>query len=142
MKAIIVTGARSFIGVGTVFKALDEHAPELVIHGGARGADQLADDWARRHQVDTHVFQAKWGEWPLVNRKAGPERNQRMLEAYPGVPVFAFINPSAKGTWDCVRRAVQMKHQVVIRNERGKVIIYTPGDMYGGDEPVTEDVEL
>lgn len=135
MKRVIITGARSFLSVGTIFKALDELAPDLVIHGGARGADQLADDWARRNQVDVHVFRAKWGEWnmPHDNKKAGPERNQRMLEAYPGVQVFAFINPSARGTWDCVRRATMLKHQVTIRNEQGKIIAAT------GPEDASED---
>jgi hypothetical protein len=65
-----------------------------------------------------------------------------MLEAYPGVMVAAFINPDARGTWDCIRRAVKLKHQVVIRNQAGKVIVYTPdGDMLGGDDPLTGEDE-
>ncbi len=142
MKKVIITGARSFLSVGTIFRTLDELQPDLVIHGGARGADTLADDWAKRHQVDTHVFMAKWGDWPTTNKKAGIERNQRMLEAYPGVLVCAFINPSARGTWDCVRRATKLGHQVVIRNEQGKVIAFTPEESTPHADVSEEDHQL
>lgn len=71
----------------------------LLIQGGAPGADTFAKDWAENNGINTETFQADWREGP----KAGPLRNQRMLEL--GQPDLVVAFPGGRGTADMVRRS-------------------------------------
>lgn len=63
-----------------------------VIHGGAKGADRLADQWAVVNWVPVEQFNA---DWDTYGKSAGPIRNQQMLDT--GIDyVIAF--PGGKGT--------------------------------------------
>jgi hypothetical protein len=50
--------------------------PDLLIHGGARGADTLADSVAVELGIPVRVFPAHWNQF---GRGAGPVRNKEML---------------------------------------------------------------
>ena len=81
---------------------------ELLLHGGARGADRLIEQAARSLAWPVEVIAAEWGRY---GRAAGPLRNGLMLrraleEATPAqtsVLVVAF--PGAAGTASLVRQA-------------------------------------
>ena len=82
---VLVTGSRQFRNAAVVYAALDgirrrigEGAdPDmLVIHGGARGADRLAGEWAKARGVGVDVFPA---EWDRYGPSAGFRRNEWML---------------------------------------------------------------
>ncbi len=77
--------------------ALDWISPSLVIHGGATGADRWAGIWADKRGVRCQVEPADWSRGP----RAGPERNQRMVDMRPDA---ALQFPGGDGTADCVRR--------------------------------------
>lgn len=95
---ILVCGGRDYQNSPNVFKQLDTiHAKTsitCIIHGCARGADTFAEDWAKSRQVDYRGFPARW----TVDgkRKAGPLRNQRMLDNNDVDLVVAF--PGDTGT--------------------------------------------
>lgn len=76
-----------------------------VIHGGAKGADTLAGEWANSLMLPVFVYQACWD---LHGTAAGPIRNQQMLvEGKPDI-VVAFLTSSlsqSKGTRDMVARS-------------------------------------
>ena len=108
MKIVIVTGSRKWHEVQHIWRALAAEKPDLVVHGGYRGADEIAERWCDRNAVDSHVFRAKWSE---QRDAAGPRRNRRMLEAYPGALVLAFPL-DGPGTRDCISQAVELGHQV------------------------------
>lgn len=72
----------------------------LIIHGGARGADELADRWAMESGSAIKVFYA---QWDLRGRFAGMIRNQQMLKE--GKPDLVVAFPGGRGTADMVRRA-------------------------------------
>lgn len=72
-----------------------------VIHGGARGADQLAGDLARRAGFTVEPHPA---DWVARGRAAGPIRNQAMVDAGADICLAFPIGPSP-GTRDCARRA-------------------------------------
>jgi hypothetical protein len=63
-----------------------------IIHGDARGADRLADDWAVINWVPVEAFPA---EWQKNGRKAGPIRNHIMLKSGVDVVIAA---PGGRGT--------------------------------------------
>jgi hypothetical protein len=75
-------------------------SPDIVICGGARGADQLASIWAGRNNVPRYTFLAEWDKYGAA---AGPMRNQKMIDK--GKPDMVLAFPGGKGTADMVRRA-------------------------------------
>ncbi len=101
---MIVCGGRDYQGHGTLFSALDTlHAKRgiaLVIHGGAKGADYLAALWARDRGIPALSFPA---EWTTYGKRAGPIRNQQMIDEGKPDGVVAF--PGRTGTADMTARA-------------------------------------
>lgn len=110
-RRVLVCGGRKYADRETVMRVLNDVAmidndrpmPEVgfvVIHGGATGADSLADEWAVINWVDTEVYKP---DWKLNGRAAGPIRNQRMIDV--GKPTLVVAFPGGAGTADMVRRA-------------------------------------
>jgi hypothetical protein len=52
---LAVTGSRHWTDEGAIFRALDDVRPRptLLIHGGARGADRIAEMWAKSRKIAT-----------------------------------------------------------------------------------------
>lgn len=112
MRALIC-GSRHWskpVPIDVVVAGLAARFPGLVIiEGEARGADSIARDAAFSRMVPVEGFPADWSQ----GRKAGPLRNQQMLDEGRPQVVFAFsddlIQPTEGvrgGTADMVRRAV------------------------------------
>lgn len=100
---VIVCGGRDFDDRNAVFNALDKahgHKPiSMVIHGGARGADTLAGQWADARGILSAQVEALWD---AHGKAAGPRRNRAMLSLFPdGVIGF----PGGRGTSDMVAAA-------------------------------------
>jgi hypothetical protein len=106
---VLVCGGRDFDDVGLMISALDRLHTEkfftVLIHGNARGADRMADAWAWCRGVPREPYEVPQGEWDELGKKAGPLRNQRMLDE--GKPDLVVAFPGAGGTKDMVRRAVK-----------------------------------
>lgn len=103
---VLVCGGRDF-GDGLMLddalsRVRHHRGVSHLIHGGARGADALADVWARYHGVPRSVF---FAQWHTHGKAAGPIRNQRMLDEGKLDLVVAF--PGGRGTEDMVRRATE-----------------------------------
>jgi len=68
---VLVSGGRNYAERDAVYAALDElHCRrrfELLIAGGARGADSLAAEWAKYRNIPTKIYQA---DWETLGRKA------------------------------------------------------------------------
>lgn len=81
----------------------------ILIHGGAKGIDTLAGDYAKTLGWTVHEYPA---DWDAHGKAAGPIRNQQMLEmehlSGDGIHlVLAFPAPDSRGTWDMVERAAK-----------------------------------
>lgn len=102
-ERILVTGGRDLTDRALVYATLDavreRFGPFVLVHGGARGADQLAHEWAVSRGMDIERVPA---EWALYGRRAGPIRNAEMVRRGAALLV-AF--PGGRGTADCVSRA-------------------------------------
>lgn len=115
-ERVLIYGSRSWTdsdAIGAVVSTLPQGA--VVIHGGARGADQIAGMWARSHGLREEVYLADWAKYA---RSAGPRRNQQMLD--DGKPTRAYGFRSAgesRGTDDMTRRlqAAGIPHEVTER---------------------------
>lgn len=101
---ILICGDRNWSDSGTILLRI-ERLPKnaIIISGGARGADTIAELIARSIGMKTQIFPAQWN---LYGKAAGPIRNQQMLEENPDL-VIAFHNDlnSSKGTKDMINRA-------------------------------------
>lgn len=102
---VLVCGGRTTSDQARVFEVLDRilvevRGIELLIHGGAAGADRIAGDWARARDIDCEVFVAEWSKY---GGHAGPIRNSQMLRIAQPQLVVAF--PGGAGTLDMVTKA-------------------------------------
>lgn len=101
-ERILVCGGRNFEDRRALDAYLDSlpFSVDLVITGGARGADTLADEWAQRRGKARAIFPANWdGE----GKSAGHRRNARMLEIGKPHRVIAFRGGT--GTHNMIERA-------------------------------------
>jgi hypothetical protein len=114
---IVVTGGRDYTNYPAVEAELDwwnqePHGPiSTLVHGGARGADSLADQWAALRGVPRVVY---FPEWDRLCKAAGMIRNRTMLDASKPDLVVAF--PGGRGTAGCVmearRRGIEVREVV------------------------------
>lgn len=101
---VIVCGGRKYSNEYKLFSQLDrlhsENCFTLLVSGAQRGADRLAERWAKDRGIPTVQYEAAWD---LYGNAAGPLRNQKMLdEEHPDL-VVAF--PGHTGTLDMTTRA-------------------------------------
>lgn len=123
MKAIIVCGSREWSDRKAIWSVLDAVDVNILIEGGARGADSHARHWARdAGAIDVVTMPARWEQGP----SAGPVRNAAMLRVLLALQecgytaaVHAFVLPSSRGTWDTVNRA--KKAGVLVHVHRGEL---------------------
>lgn len=108
---VIVCGGRDFRDRALLNLILNSMDITTVIHGAARGADQMAGSWAEAKGIPTVVMPAEWGKY---GRSAGPVRNMEMLKCGPDL-VVAF--PGGKGTAHMVNAA--KKAGVPVREVKG-----------------------
>lgn len=108
MKVVLITGSRHGGDVLEIWGRLRTEDPDMVIEGGATGADHVARDWAEEvgcaflHWPDEH-----WG-----GKVPGPIRNGLMVQTAVAllnagwtVLLLAYPESGSRGTWDCVRQA-------------------------------------
>lgn len=97
---VLVTGGRDYADAAAVDTALShiESKISLLVEGGARGADRLAQTWAKKHCIHVATIEALWDAWP---KHAGPIRNTAML-VLPIALCIAF--PGGNGTQDMIAK--------------------------------------
>lgn len=110
---VLVCGGRDWCDILAMMTTMDDlgtkHGPfKLLIHGGAKGADDEAQTWAMHRDLPYMVFRA---DWDFHGRSAGPIRNQRMIDE--GKPDLVVAFPGGKGTADMISRAEKAGIRVV-----------------------------
>lgn len=102
---ILVCGGREYNDRERVRRVLDAVLEGIgsagkdvvIIHGNARGADLLADQYAREKSLRVLSFPADWNTY---GTRAGPIRNKQMLDEGKPDAVIAF--PGGIGTRNMV----------------------------------------
>jgi len=101
---MIVCGGRNYADRQRLDAVLDAAVARLglaeIVHGGARGADSMAGEWALARGIPVKEFPADWAN---EGRSAGPRRNHRMLVEGRPDAVIAF--PGGRGTANMVAQA-------------------------------------
>ena len=109
MKKIIVAGGRDFTDRDRIrnicriyFCNSWLNAADVLISGGCRGADALAQEWAENSGFDFILHPA---DWDKHGRAAGPIRNRQM--AQDGNMLIAFWDGKSRGTKNMIEEALK-----------------------------------
>jgi predicted Rossmann-fold nucleotide-binding protein len=110
---VLVCGGRIFSDKDKVYSVLNLinkifDNDIIIIQGGATGADSLAKEWAADNCV---ICITENVNWDLYGKKAGPIRNQLMLDKHKPDIVIAF--PGGNGTADMINRSIKNNFKVV-----------------------------
>jgi hypothetical protein len=112
MTSVLVCGGREFSDRDALEVTLDrlhrERGFSLIIAGGARGADTMAEEWAKARGIACDVYHA---DWAGRGRRAGPIRNEQMLRE--GKPDLVVAVPGGRGTAHMCRIAREAGVEVV-----------------------------
>ena len=80
-----------------------------IVSGGAKGADTLAEHFAKEFDFEMKIFHP---DWEQLGRDACAARNTQIVE-FADI-VFAFWDGSSPGTKDSITKAEQMNKELII----------------------------
>jgi hypothetical protein len=96
---LLVCGSRDYWDVNRLTDLLcqihEKRPITTLIHGGARGADRLAGEWAKNRKIPIEEYLADWNK---EGKKAGPLRNIYMLVTSHPDAGIAFFGPDYTGS--------------------------------------------
>jgi SLOG family YspA-like protein len=104
VRRILVCGSRTWTNGAVIHDRLAywrEHGAEVIVHGAARGADQLAGTIAATLGYRVEEYPA---DWRGQGRRAGIVRNLAMLDTAPDL-VLAFQRAGSAGTQHTIDEA-------------------------------------
>jgi hypothetical protein len=106
VQCILVCGSRDWTSESVIWDALRSYKvgmPDdpLIIHGAARGADELAAWIAESMDLPVKAFPA---DWKTHGKRAGFLRNIQMLDENPDL-VIAFQRNGSRGTQHTIDNA-------------------------------------
>lgn len=106
---IAIVGSRTFDDYNKLVNELTPLKEQIteVISGGAKGADTLAEKWAKDNNIKSTVYHADWDRW---GKSAGFRRNIDIVNTSD--LVVAFHDGISKGT----------AHTIKIARDLGKTV--------------------
>ena len=112
---VLVCGGRDFADKALLEATLDKvHAKYgdalVIIHGAAKGADLMAEDWAKARQVPYVGVPAQWDKH---GKSAGPKRNKRMRDTMDPMACIAFAGGSGTRNMISLMEEVRVKPWLV-----------------------------
>lgn len=99
---VLVCGSRHFQDYPLLIKTLSKYPIDVLISGGARGADFLGERYAGDNGIPVEVYPA---DWEKHGKAAGPIRNLQMLKEGKPDLVIAFLAKDSRGTKNMVEIA-------------------------------------
>ena len=87
--------------VETAVKTFEHGGITAIVSGGARGADALAERYAREKDLPLYVFKP---DWKTLGKRAGPLRNADIIAKCTHLVAFPNME-EGKGTQDAIRKA-------------------------------------
>ncbi len=112
MQRVAVIGSRTFTDKERLFRNLDNARSKMgdfiVVSGGAKGADSLAEEWADTRGLPKIIFHA---EWEKYGKAAGFKRNAYIIDTAD--MVLAYHDGQSRGT----------AHSIDLANKAGKKVV-------------------
>jgi hypothetical protein len=117
MTKLAIVGSRSFnnseLAEQLIHQIIDKHHLKLsdiiIVSGGAKGADKIAEDFATKHSLETIIFKP---DWVRYGKSAGMIRNKDIISNAD--IVIAFWDGSSKGTKNSIDHAKKMSKQLYV----------------------------
>lgn len=109
MKTAVI-GSRSFANANLLEKTLDTYTITELISGGAKGADKLAEAYAKTRQIPSLIFLPDYQKYG--GKSAPLKRNEQIIEA--AEQVLAFWDQTSKGTLHAINYAKRLGKRVFI----------------------------
>jgi len=110
---IAIVGSRTFNDYDLlekiIYKQMCVSSINLIVSGGAKGADYLAERFAKKHNIPIQIFQAEWNKY---GKGAGYIRNKLIIENVD--IVFAFWDGKSKGTKHSINLAKKENKELYI----------------------------
>lgn len=108
---LAVVGSRAFCDEGKLEQILEHYKGRvtLLVSGGAKGADSLAESWAVKNLISTKVFKPDWQKY---GRGAGMVRNREIIENCD--ECIAFWDGKSKGTENSISLCKKFNKKVTI----------------------------
>ena len=118
---VLVCGSRDWVDQAAIERELRKLPPgTILVHGAARGADNIAGYVGKRLGFIVRAYPADWDQYP---KAAGPIRNSRMLKeehpdpegVYIDLVLAFYLDPNlGKGTRDMVMKAKKTKPPIQV----------------------------
>lgn len=93
VRKVGVVGSRGFTDFELLSKTLAPLQMEMIISGGAPGADALAERYAAEHDIPTRILKPDWARY---GRATGIVRNREIVAQSD--LLIAFWDGTSKGT--------------------------------------------
>lgn len=120
MRRVLVTGSRDWVDTAVIVSALNSEIyqfPEgiIVVHGGAEGADKVADQWAwvmrqAGYPVRPEAHRPDYDRYPA---KFAPLRRNELMASLGAGVCHAFPLEGGTGTRHCMTQAFANEIRVV-----------------------------
>lgn len=81
----------------------------VIISGGAKGADQLAEQLGKELNIPLEIYHPDWAQF---GRAAGPIRNTDIIKNSD--MVLAFWDGKSRGTFDGIKKAKKFNKQLKV----------------------------
>ncbi len=85
----------------------NEILPKIIVSGGAKGADTLAERFADENKLEMKIF---YPNWEVLGRNAYSARNTEIVE-FADI-VFAFWDGTSPGTKDSISKAENLEKKL------------------------------
>jgi hypothetical protein len=116
---VLVCGGRNFTDSQWLYWFLDSfhktYQIDVIIEGGAKGADRLARTWAINNNIPVETYEA---DWESHGRAAGPIRNAKML--IEGKPDYVIAFPGGTGTANMMEKARNASVPIIVPKKKGR----------------------
>lgn len=116
-KKVLICGSRDWGNRTSIEEDVLKFSKHtIVITGGAKGADTIAEELAIRSGLFVAVVKAHDYHWECYNKRAGILRNNAMLDLNPDL-VIAYQKNNSRGTQYTIDEAKRREIPVLIRRE-------------------------
>lgn len=115
MITLAIVGSRSFTDYTLLKHTLEDLYPDRtniteIVSGGARGADMLAERYAKEYGIRMIRLSPRWITDKVYNPRAGFERNEQIVKRVDHV--IAFWDGKSTGTRDSINHAKRLKRRL------------------------------
>ena len=125
---LLITGSRNFDNYELLKQAIEEVQKRqgekitIVLHGGAKGADTLAQNWANENKISTQIIKPDYKKY---NGKLAPlQRNKELVKLADCTLAFYTKNRTG-GTWYTSQKTIESQ-KPLYEYLTSKELIYTP----------------